>query len=93
MRTFVDKEGEESDEVLEKQCDIEDEVCAHHEKLYSKREVDHTKEEIIVRIGPDVKKISEFEQSALEEPIKMGDLNDVLKCTRNNVSTGVSGFS
>ena len=61
MRTFVDKEGEESDEVLEKQCDIEDKVCAYYEKLYSKREVDHTKEEMIVRIGPDIKKISEFE--------------------------------
>ena len=47
----------------------------------------------MARIGPDVKKISKYEQSTLEEPIKMAELNDALKSTRNNVSPGVSGFS
>ena len=85
--------GEEKEEISENQNDIEDEVCAYYEKLYKRREVVHTREEIIEKIGPDVKKISEVEQLALEEPIRIGDLNDCLKGTRNNGSPGVSGFS
>ena len=51
------------------------------------------REEILEKIGPEVKKISEVEQQALDEPIKIGELNDCLKGTRNNVCPGVSGFS
>ena len=87
------KDGKEKEEILEKQNYIEDGVCAYYEKLYEKREVDHTREEIREKIGPDAKKISEVEQKTLEEPIKIGELNECLKSTRNNVSPGVSGFS
>ena len=38
IRTTVDEDGEEKEETLEKQSDIEDEVCAYYEKLYRKRD-------------------------------------------------------
>ena len=59
IRTVIDEDGEEVEDVLKKLGDIEDKVCTYYEKLYKNREVEHYKEEIMARIGPEVKKISE----------------------------------
>ena len=61
FRTIIEKNGEEVEEVLDKQADIEDEVHSYYEKLYKQREVEHSKEKITAQIGPDIKKISEHE--------------------------------
>ena len=93
MKTMTDEDGEITEEVLDKQEVIEDEVGRFQEGLYAYRAVQHTKEEILEVIGKDVKTISEHEKEALENPISMDEVNICLKATRNNVSSGVSGFS
>ena len=59
------EDGEITEEVLDKQEDIEDEVCRFYEGLYAYRAVEHTKEEILDGIGKDVKTISEYTKEAL----------------------------
>ena len=93
VRNVVDEQGNEVEETLTEQSKSEEEVHNYYKDLYKNHEVEHTHDEIIERIGGDIKKISEYETEALENPIGMSELNDALLNTRNNVSTGVSGFS
>ena len=46
IRTIINENGEEAEEVLDKQADIEDEVHKYYETLYKYREVEHTEEEL-----------------------------------------------
>ena len=93
IHTVVDEHGNEEEETLHKQCDIEEEVLKYYETLYKQLDFKHTQNEISDRIGNDIKKISEHEKLTLEEPIGMTKMNHALRNTRNYVRPGVSGFS
>ena len=85
--------GEKAEEILDEQGAIEKEYCKFYKELYKYREVEHTKEETLNEIGEEVRKISEMEREAFENPISLEEVNTCLKATRNNVSSDVSGFS
>ena len=53
----LDEQGNEVEETLHKQGDIEEEVHNYYEKLYKHSEVKHMQDEILEQIGNDIKKI------------------------------------
>ena len=93
VKTTIDKNGDETEEIKKEQSDREEEVREYYEKLYKNRVVEKTKEDILKRIGNDVKVISEAEKEKLENPINMSNLSECLRKNRNNTSPGVYGFS
>ena len=58
--TVIDENGTETEEVLDKQVDIVEEV--YFKMLYKHWDFGHTEEEISERIGQEIKKISEHEK-------------------------------
>ena len=93
VQTVGDKHGIETEEVLDKQADIEDEVHNYYEMLYKLRDIEHTEEEKSERIGQEIKKHIRAQKNDSRRSNRNGQLNDALKNTRNNISPGVSGLS
>ena len=53
----MDDQGNEVEETLHKQGEIEEEVHNYYEKLYKHCEVEHTQDKILERIGNGIQKI------------------------------------
>ena len=87
-----DQLGNETEQVLSKQEDIEYKVREYSSNLYTKRNTQCSVQEIKTKIGIH-KKISKADRMALEEEVTIREVSRLLAKTRNNITPGKSLFT